>query len=152
MSLKFPCASFGTKMKFWRGLEHRSRDPSSLGWRPPLKSGHDVIRHKMTSRRRIFTKRWEIISLVDIQLLSKYEVIYMYFGKVMTILRSWVSVRVCVSYRKKWIFSFTVSDVFCYKISLKQAQWIIFGREIKEGLIITQMFILHSGGSGRISY
>ena len=43
--------------------------------------------HKMTSRRRIFAKVSEIVSLIDIQLLSKYEVISMYFAKVMTILR-----------------------------------------------------------------
>ena len=50
------------------------------------------------------------------------------------------------------ISSFTVSDVWCCKIRLRQAELIKLGREVKKGLIVTQIFITYPNGSGKISY
>ena len=54
--------------------------------------------------------------------------------------------------KKHGISSFTVSDVSCYKFRLRQDELMKNGREIKEGLIITQIFISCPDGSGKTSY
>ena len=51
------------------------------------------------------------------------------------------------SYKKCGISSFTVSDVSSCKTHLRQNELIKLGRDIKEGLIITQIFITYPDGS-----
>ena len=50
------------------------------------------------------------------------------------------------------IFVITVLDFWCYKICFINGELMIFGWMIKEGLIISQIFIVYSDGSEKISY
>ena len=50
------------------------------------------------------------------------------------------------------ILLFTVSDIWCCKIRLRQDELIKLGRLVKKWLIVTQIFSVYPSGPGKVSY